>query len=102
MLKEKSSPNIVRREAVKTLDSWMVMCHTLTNIPWVHFTKISSTSLGRYCLLGSISYVKLEGDKLERVRGLCQECGKLEMLDLFEQRGSDIFCCNRGRVTLGA
>ena len=43
-----------------------------------------------------------EGDNLELVRGLCQECGKLDMLEMFEKRGSDIFCCKRGRVTLCA
>jgi hypothetical protein len=42
-----------------------------------------------------------EGDNLELVRGLCQECGKLDMLEMFEKRGSDIFCCKRGRVTEG-
>jgi hypothetical protein len=46
--------------------------------------------------------VEQEGDKLELVRGLCQECGKLDMLEMFEKRGSDIFCCKRGRVTLCA
>jgi hypothetical protein len=38
----------------------------------------------------------------ELVRGLCQECGKFNMLEMFEKRGSDIFCCKRGRVTLCA
>jgi hypothetical protein len=43
-----------------------------------------------------------EGDNLELVVGLCQECGKLNMLEMFENRGLDIFCCKRGRVTLCA
>ena len=80
----------------------MVVCHTMTNIPRVHLTKISSTSLVSFRLLGSISRVEQGGDKLELVRGLCQECGKLDMLEMFEMRGSDIFCCKRGRVTLCA
>ena len=106
VLRQTSSLNIVRKESVKTLNSFwphlMVVCHTMTNIPRVHFTKISSTSLVRFRLLGSISRVEQEGDKLELVRGLCQECGKLDMLEMFEMRGSDIFCCKRGRVTLCA
>ena len=28
-----------------------------------------------------------EGEKLELGRGLCQECGKLDMLEMFKQRG---------------
>ena len=32
---------------------------------------------------------------------MCQECGKFNMLEMFEKRGSDIFCCKRGRVTEG-
>jgi hypothetical protein len=80
----------------------MVVCHTLTNIPRVDFTKVSSTSPGRFHLLGSISHVEKEGDNLELVRGLCQECGKFNILEMFEKRGSDIFCCKRGRVTLWA
>ena len=80
----------------------MLVCHTLTNIPRVDFTKVSSTSRGRFHLLGSISHVEKEGDNLELVRGLCQECGKFNMLEMFEKRGSDIFCCKRGRVTLCA
>ena len=80
----------------------MVVCHTLTNIPRVDFTKVSSISPGKFRLLGSISNLEKEGDNLELVRGLCQECGKLDMLEMFEKRGSDIFCCKRGRVTLCA
>jgi hypothetical protein len=80
----------------------MVVCHTLTNIPRVDFTKVSSTSLGTFRLLGSISHLEKEGDNLELVMGLCQECGKFNMLEMFEKRGLDIFCCKRGRVTLCA
>ena len=100
---------IVRLDAARTSVSlnrfWphlVVVCHTLTNIPRVDFSKVSSTSPGKFRLLGSISKLENEGDNLELVRGLCQECGKLDMLEMFEKRGSDIFCCKRGRVTLCA
>jgi hypothetical protein len=46
--------------------------------------------------------VEQEGDSLELVRGYCQECGKFDMLEMFEKKGSDVFCCKRGRVTLCA
>ena len=54
VLRQTSSLNIVRKESVKTLNSFrphlMVVCHTMTNIPRVHFTKISSTNLVRFRL----------------------------------------------------
>ena len=53
----------------------------MTNIPRVNFTKISITNLGRFCLLGSISYVEQEGDMLELMKGLFQECSKLDILE---------------------
>ena len=53
----------------------------MTNIPRGNFTKISITSLGRFCLIGSISYVEQEGDMLELMKGLFQECSKLDMLE---------------------
>jgi hypothetical protein len=46
--------------------------------------------------------VEKEGDNLELVRGLCQEYGKFNVLEMLEKRGLDIFCCKRGRVTLCA
>ena len=31
--------------------------------------------------------------------GLCQECSKFDnMLEMFEERGSDIFCCKMGTL----
>ena len=53
----------------------------MTNIPRVNFTKISFTSLGRICLLGSIPYVEQEGNMLELMKGLFQECSKLDILE---------------------
>ena len=38
------------------------------------------------------------GDKLELVRGLCQECSEFDMLEMVEERGSDIFCCKMGTL----
>ena len=40
----------------------------MTNIPRVNLTQISFTSLGRFCLL-------------ELMKGLFQECSKLDMLE---------------------
>ena len=53
----------------------------MTNIPRGNFTKISITSLGRFRLIGSISYVEQEGDMLELMKGLFLECSKLDMLE---------------------
>ena len=104
VVEEASSPNIVREElartsvSLKSFQHLMVLCHTLTNIPRFDFTKVSSTSQGRFRLLGSISHKEQEGDKLELVRGLCQECTKFDMLEMVEERGSDIFCCKMGTL----
>ena len=76
--------NIVSRQSeLHTLNSFqqhlLMVWNTLTNMPRVDFTKIISYR--------SISHVEHEGDKLELGRGLCQECGKLDMLEMFKQRG---------------
>jgi hypothetical protein len=36
----------------------------------------------RFCLLGTISHLEQDGDKLELGRGLLQECSKLDMLEM--------------------
>ena len=43
----------------------MVVCHIMTNISKVDFTRISSTSVSRFRLLRSISSVEEEGEKQE-------------------------------------
>ena len=80
-----------------------VVCQSITQLTRVDCTTISSSKLGRFRLLGVISTVE-QGvrERLELLRGVCQECGKLDRVEMFEQRGSDIFCCKRGRVTLPA
>ena len=101
----------IRRKTVSNPDSLnsfrkhlMVVCHPLTSsMPRVNCTRISSIGPGRVRMLGWISRVEQdEKGKLQLVRGMCQECGKLDRVDMFEQRGLDIFCCKRGRVTLRA
>ena len=84
-LGDASGLNIVSKDAVRTSHTdqfpphLLMVCHTLTNMPRVDFTKIISYR--------SISHVEHEGDKLELGRGLSQECGKLDMLEMFKQRG---------------
>jgi hypothetical protein len=58
----------VRKDAVRTIVSLnrfqlhlMAVFHTLTNIPRMDFSKVSSTSSGRFRLLGSISMWNRKG-----------------------------------------
>lgn len=58
VVEEASSPNIVRKGAVRAPDSLDDCMPTPTNIPREHFIKISSTSLGRFHKTDSEKYQK--------------------------------------------
>jgi len=79
-----------------------VMCWNTVGMYRVDCTSISSMKSGKYRVMGWISHVEEEDGKLLLLRGICQECGNLDKVEMFEERGPDIFCCKRGRVTLRA
>jgi len=79
-----------------------VVCWNTVGMCRVDCTSISSMKTGKYRLMGWISQVEEEDGKLLLLRGICQECGNLDKVEMFEERGPDIFCCKRGRVTLRA
>ena len=78
-----------------------MVCNTLTKIPRVEFTKISFRNQDRFRLLGTISHLEQEGDKLELVRGCersasswaCWRCLSRGGQSSFAARGAEIALC---------
>jgi len=82
-----------------------VVCLNSLTMNRVNCTDLSSIKSGRYRIMGWISH--LDGEEVDEgslilVKGWCEECGRLDMVENFEEKGHDIFCCKRGRITMRA